>query len=112
MALLVGSAATLWMLIESTASEKAEPAVDGWQLVWPLKLNDWLRANTALANSSSSLITAWRTATNPVMAPSTRMVATKTHSVAIKAPQSSAHKRTTRSRIKHNLLPQRGTTGD
>src|SRR5215831_9472164 len=68
-----------------------EPAVEDSQLVWPLKLKLWFSAITACANSVSSEITAWRTATRPVMMPRTRIVATNTHSVAIRAPQSSFH---------------------
>src|SRR5262249_10497139 len=55
---------------------------------------------TALAKSSNSASTALRTATRPVMMPSTRIVATNTHSVAIKAPQSSFHSLWNRSRMK------------
>lgn len=77
--------------IEFCESMAAEPEVEDWQLLWPVKLNDWFRAITALANSVSPLSTACRTATNPVMVPSTKIVATKTYSVAINAPQSSCH---------------------
>src|SRR5438034_6805208 len=85
------AAAVLASLMTSDESRACDPAVDDWQLLWPLKLNDWFSAMTALANSVSSLIRACRTATRPVMMPSTRIVATNTHSVAINAPQSSAH---------------------
>src|SRR5262245_49196530 len=83
-----------WVLangIESQTSVAALPAVLARQLLRPLKLNDWFSAKTALANSVSSLTTALRTATSPTIEPRTRMVATNTHSVAIKAPQSSFH---------------------
>src|SRR3954449_5915220 len=99
------AAAVLASLMTFDESSAWEPAVDDWQLLWPLKLNDWFRAMTALANSVSSLMMACRTATRPVMAPSTKMVATNTHSVAINAPASSCHNRCIKGRIKRNLLP-------
>src|SRR5262249_9681994 len=90
-ALVVQAGAVLANGMESQTSVAALPAVLARQLLRPLKLNDWVRASTALANSVSSLTTAVRTATRPVIQPRTRMVATNTHSVAINAPQSSFH---------------------
>src|SRR5260370_40897498 len=87
------AAATLASLMVVEESRAAEPAVEERQLLWPLKLNDRVRAMTALANSVNSLMTACRTASSPGMMPSTRNAAPNTHSAAIKAPQASTQKR-------------------
>ena len=44
-----------------------EPAVKDSQFDWPLKLKLWFRASSAWAVSVSSLMTAWRRATRPVI---------------------------------------------
>src|SRR5262249_57225665 len=71
------------------------------------KLKLWFSDSTALANSVSSLRTAWRTATRPVMIPRTRMVATNTHSVAISAPPSSFHSLLIRLRMNRTSVEEK-----
>ena len=89
--MLAVEAATLPSMMVLVVSLPDEPAVEDSQLDWPLKLKLWFSARMAWAVSVSSLITAWRTATKPVMMPRIRIVTTNTHSVAINAPQSSFH---------------------
>ena len=88
--MLAVEAATLASLIVLVVSLPDEPAVEDSQFDWPLKLKLWFRASSAWADSVSSLMRAWRTATMPVMLPRTRIANRNNHSPVSKPlPQSS-----------------------
>jgi len=88
-AVLAATLASPMVLVVSLADD---PAVEDSQLDWPLKLKLWFRAISACAVSVSSEMSACRTATRPVIIPSTTIAKMNRISLATKPlPPSSFH---------------------